>query len=272
MDVGFRDLGFRDLGFRGEVAALYQAYRRGYPPPVVDAIVGAFGLDRGDIAVDVGCGTGQLTRPLAARLRAVIGLDPEPDMLTVARRVAAAEGVANVAWTIGGDADLPAVAAAVGPGTVGVVTAAFALHWMSPGPLFAETMRLVRPGGGFAVVTNGRPLWLQDSAWSVALRDFMQGWLGQPVVHGCGSDEDAQQRYRSGLADAGFEVTTATVAYDADMDFDHLLGGVLSTFSVARLPTPGDRERLADGMREAVGAGPFTEHVDVRLIFGRRTG
>ena len=38
--------------------------------------------------VDVGCGTGQLTLPMAARLRAVIGVDPERIGLVVTVNVA----------------------------------------------------------------------------------------------------------------------------------------------------------------------------------------
>lgn len=48
--------------------------------------------------VDLGCGTGLLTRELAVRGRRVIGVDPSPAMLAVARRHAGAE---RVAWIEG---------------------------------------------------------------------------------------------------------------------------------------------------------------------------
>ena len=119
-----------DLGFRGEIADLYHSYRRGYPPAVLGAVVGGFGLGSDDVVVDLGCGTGQLTLPMAARVRAVVGVDPEADMLNRARRAAAEQGVANVSWLIGADADLPALRALLGPRTVGAVTIGQALHWM----------------------------------------------------------------------------------------------------------------------------------------------
>ena len=74
--------------FSGETATYYARYRRGYPPAAVDAIAEAFGLGADDLVVDLGCGTGQLSLPLAARVRAVVGVDPEPDMLMLARRTA----------------------------------------------------------------------------------------------------------------------------------------------------------------------------------------
>lgn len=70
------------------MASYYAKYRRGYPPAAVDAIAEAFTLTVDDLVVDLGCGTGQLTVPLAARVGAVVGMDPEPDMLMLARRTA----------------------------------------------------------------------------------------------------------------------------------------------------------------------------------------
>lgn len=47
----------------------------------------------------------------------------------------------------------------------------------------AALMRAPRP------VTNGTPLWLQDSAWSQALRGFLQRWLDTTLTSACGADE-----------------------------------------------------------------------------------
>jgi ubiquinone/menaquinone biosynthesis C-methylase UbiE len=166
-----------DRGFGGEVADFYHQYRRGYPPAVIDTLAGTFGLTGDDIVIDLGCGTGQLTLPIAARVRAVAGVDPEPDMLARAGRAAAEHGITNVAWLLGADTDMPALAALLGDQRAGAVTIGQALHWMNYRELFPALLPLLRPGGGAAVITNGTPLWLQDSAWSRALRGFWNsGW------------------------------------------------------------------------------------------------
>jgi hypothetical protein len=136
--------------------------------------------------------------------------------------------------------------------------------------LFTAVASLVRPGGGFAVVTNGKPLWLLDVPWSHALREFLERRQGRSLSAGCGTDDVAQQRYRDNLAAAGFEVSDACVAYSDDLDLDHLVGGMLSAFSIRTLPPPDERRRFSDGISEALGDGPFTEDVRVGLIFGRR--
>jgi ubiquinone/menaquinone biosynthesis C-methylase UbiE len=189
-----------DLGFGGEVAEFYHRYRHGYPEPVIDILVDAFGLNAQDLVVDLGCGTGQLTLPVARRVLAVSGMDPEPDMLRRARQAARDAGVSNVSWMLGTDTDLPALAGLLGERPVAAVTIGQALHWMRHEELFLAAGPLLRPGGGIAVVTNGTPLWLQQSAWSRGLREFLEGWLGTRLSASCGTDEQSQHRYQQALA------------------------------------------------------------------------
>jgi SAM-dependent methyltransferase len=256
------------LGFGGEVARLYARYGRGYPPAVIDAIVDTFGLSRNDTVIDLGCGTGQLTVPLAARVLSVVGVDPEPDMLWLAR---GHDGdTPNVKWVLGSDDQLPAIAASLGNRPIGAITVATALHWMDDPTVFQTAHKLVRPGGGVAVVTNGKPLWHLDIEWSRALHGFLEGWTGRPATMGCGTDDESQRRYRDHLAAAGLRVSATRVAYDDTVDFDHLVGGVLSACPAQMLPRGEERQRFRDGLRGAVGNGPFPETVDVGLLFGVR--
>jgi SAM-dependent methyltransferase len=259
-----------DLGFRGEIADLYHRYRHGYRPAVLDAITGIFGLTHDDLAVDVGCGTGQLTLPMAARVRAVIGVDPERDMLQRAREAARDAGVANVTWMLGADIDLPTIRALLGDGSVGVVTVGQALHWMDYRTLFANVAPLLRPGGGIAVVTNGTPLWLHDTDWSRALRQFLEQWLNTEIKSSCGTDDQSQTRYREALAAAGYEVHSAAVDYDVELTLDELVGGLYSALGVDRLPPPSERPAVAEQVRRIIAPRNLvTEHVRVAILAGR---
>jgi ubiquinone/menaquinone biosynthesis C-methylase UbiE len=91
---------------------------------VVDSLVAALELGNDDVVADLGCGTGQLTLPLAERVRAVVGMDPEPDMLARARSIAAEREVTNVGWLLGTDVDLPVLRTLLGDGGLGGVTIA----------------------------------------------------------------------------------------------------------------------------------------------------
>ncbi|PWW54850.1 methyltransferase domain-containing protein [Actinokineospora spheciospongiae] len=72
-------------GSSGDVVDFHHRYRRGYSPSLVEAVCVEFDLTDRDSAVDLGCGTGQLTRPLTRRLRVVLGVDPEPDVVVAVR-------------------------------------------------------------------------------------------------------------------------------------------------------------------------------------------
>src|SRR5262249_2950887 len=136
-------LGMMGLGFGGEVAESYARYRRGYPSVVLDAVVAAFGLTSPDVVVDLGCGTGQLTLPLARRVGVVVGVDPEPDMLRVGRRAAAA----SCRTSAGCSARTPTSPRwpRCSVRSVAAVTIGTALHWMRPAELFA-TLDFARMG------------------------------------------------------------------------------------------------------------------------------
>lgn len=258
------------LGFRGEVVDFYHRYRRGYPPAVVDALVAAFPLAGDDIVVDVGCGTGQLALPVAARVRAVVGMDPEPDMLARARSAAAELNTGNVTWALGADTDLPALGALLGDGRLGAVTVGQALHWMDHDDLFRAVVPLVRPGGGVAVVTNGTPLWLQDNAWSGALREYLERWSGRTLTRTCGTDDASQQRYRDGMTAAGLDVHATSVDHTDELSVEQIVGGVYSALPLDQLPAPDQRRHFAEQLRRAVEPHlPFTEHVHVAMLIGR---
>ncbi len=258
----------RDFG--GDAAGYYHRFRHGYPSAVVDALADAFNLTGQDVTVDLGCGTGQLTLPLARRVRAVIGVDTEPDMLEHARQAARDADVPNVTWMLGSDTDIPALRQLLGDGSVGAVTIAQALHWMNSEDLFRAVKPLARPGGGIAVITNGTPLWLQETDWSQALRDFLEHWLGTTLTYACGTDEQSQRRYREGLAAAGFDVFTTAVDYVASLDLEQLVGGVYSAMG-SRIPAASERPAFANQIRAAVDShDQFSERVHVALVVGTR--
>jgi SAM-dependent methyltransferase len=258
------------LGFGGEVAEYYARYRRGYPPAVFDAMQHAFALDGDDVVLDLGCGTGQLTLPLAERVASVVGMDPEPDMLRLAREAAAARGVRNVTWVLGADTDLPAAGALLNRRGLGATVVGQALHWMDHDELFRVLASLTRVGGGVAVVANGGPAWLHDNDWSRALRSFLEDHLGQRLTATCGTGTADRERYARALEAAGFEgVREIEVGYREETGFDRLLGGVYSAMPVDALPPAADRPAFATRLREALPPAPYVEDVRVSILVAR---
>jgi trans-aconitate methyltransferase len=249
------------LGFSGDVVDFYQRYRRGYPAETIASIVETLRLTQDDVVVDLGCGTGMLTTPFAGRVRAVVGVDPEPDMLARAREESTAT---NVTWMVGADTDMPSIHRLLGP--IGAVTIGRALHWMDHEALFQTLRPMTR---GIAVVTHGTPMWLQETPWSRALREFLEEWMATKLVFTCGTDDASQQGYREALRRAGFETADAEVTYIDELDLDGVVGSVYSVLPEDRLPAPDDRPAFAEQLGRAIEPhGPFVESVKVTTLFG----
>jgi len=112
----------------------------------VDWVTAEAAVGAGDPVADVGCGTGILTRMLAARGLRVVGIDPSADMLAQAR--AAGEGVEYRRGE--------AAVTGLPDGSVTLVTVAQAFHWFDLDTALAEFHRVLRTGGHVAAIWNIR--------------------------------------------------------------------------------------------------------------------
>lgn len=65
-----------DSGLFAGTAWHYARYRPGYPQAFVDDLVTGLSLDGTRRLLDLGCGTGQLTIPLAPHVAEAVGMDP----------------------------------------------------------------------------------------------------------------------------------------------------------------------------------------------------
>lgn len=258
-------------GFSGEVVGFYAKYRRGYDPAVTDWLADAFRLDSRGIALDLGCGTGQLTIPLAARSHAVIGMDPEPDMLARAKDTAATHGCTNITWLLGSDGDLPAIIGLLGERALAAITLANSVHLTDHERLFRQALSLLRPGGGVAVLANGRPLWQQHSPASDAMRACLEQWFAVKLTSGCGTDPESREQYAAALRAAGYADVrdTVLVDYEDELDVEHVIGNLYSAIPASRFPSPDLRPAFEECIRQALTDRSFTERVRVAALTGR---
>lgn len=255
-------------GFRGATACSYATHRRDVPPALVDGVVGAVGLSEMDLVLDLGCGTGQLAIPLSRHVRAVLALDPEPDMLAGVHARVAAAGIENVVCVLAGDGDLAVVGDCVGSLTV--VGVANALHWMDADQVFLRSRELLRVGGGLVVISQGPPMWLQDSDWSRELRAFLEDWTGKSVGGSCGTDRATLEQRVDVLSGLGYErVEIIEHRYEVGVDVGYIAGHLRSAMSESALPPDRRGEfdaRLRNALQPHLDTGPLTEHIDATAV------
>ena len=128
-------------GSFGEAASHYERYRPGPPAAAVDWILPT----KVGTVVDLGAGTGALTRLLIGRAEEVIAIEPDDRMRSVLT------------------AQVPGVRALMGRGesmpipdrSADAVLASSSWHWMDPVPTLHEVGRILVPGGILGALWSG---------------------------------------------------------------------------------------------------------------------
>src|SRR5689334_11530753 len=138
----------------GSIAAEYDRLRPSPPDEAVDWL-----LTPGcAVAVDLGAGTGKLSRALASRVPRVVAVEPDERMRAVLRdRSPGVEAVAGRGEAI----PLP-------DDSADAVLVSSAWHWMDPELTVPEITRVLRDGGRFGVLWTSRD---RDAGW---LRDLSE--------------------------------------------------------------------------------------------------
>jgi len=220
-----------------EVAEAYERGRPSYPDDAVRWLVGEQSCD----VVDLGAGTGKLTRRLVAQGHRVVAVEPLDEMR--AELEAAVPGVQAVA---GSAETIPLEDA-----SADVVTSAQAFHWFDHDAALPEIARVLRPDGRIALVWNSRD---DGDPWMARLSAII-------------GNETVEESYVVPILDASGlfgPVETARFSFAETRDRAGLLDLVLSRSYLAKL-TPVERQPVLD----AVGAlyDETADAVGVRLAY-----
>jgi SAM-dependent methyltransferase len=146
------------------ISADYAAYRPHYPEGLFTTLAGA--VARHELVWDCATGTGQAATELARWFDRVVASDASAAQVRKADRH---EGIAYLA--------APAEHVPLRSAVADLVTVAQALHWIELDPFYAETRRVLVPGGLLAVWTYGRHR-VDGGAIDVQVDDFYQNIVG----------------------------------------------------------------------------------------------
>ena len=128
-----------------EVAAEYDRNRPMYPDELVDQACRVAGIGDGDRVLEIGCGTGQLTRSLLARGLHVTVLEPGRNLIALARRNLEGTGAVEFLNARFEDASCP-------HDHFRAVFSAAAMHWVDPKVGWRKIADVLVPGGTLALI------------------------------------------------------------------------------------------------------------------------
>lgn len=170
-----------DVAARGFAAAgeVYERGRPDYPPAAVAALVHRLGIAAGVRVMDLGAGTGKLTRRLLGTGVQLLAVEPVADMRTACARALPGTPV------LGGAAE----ALPLRDGAVDVVVVGTAFHWFDGPAALRELHRVLRPGGALGLAWLARD---ESVEWVAQLTRLVDEFKrGDPPRYAGGTWRDA---------------------------------------------------------------------------------
>ena len=252
-----------------QVAQLYDRARPGYPAALFDDVVGLSGLPPGGRVLEIGCGTGQATMPMARRGYRMVCVELGANLAAVARSKLAAYSQVEV--VVGNFETWP-----VEPGTFDLVMSATAFHWIDPATRYQKVARALRPGGGIALFWNHHVKSANDAGFFDAVQavyeraapEKAKKW--EPLI----SAEELGTPELPAIEQSGSFGPVAVRTYRWDLSYDAAgYIDVLDTYSDHRDQPAQERERLFRGIAEFIDTeygGRITKGYQTILYVARR--
>src|SRR6476659_699593 len=266
-------------------AQIYADYRPRYPQTLIDGLRHRTVGDHGELFIDWGCGTGELTLRLSPYFDRVIAVDTGADRIALGQEKARREGLGNVEWHVDKAENVEA-----GVESCDLITSASAFHWMDRELLSARAFSWLKPGGAFALVGGaGTDVWSGAAEWQRVAVECMKKYLRQPsaeppepkkkpVARGSASKDEAEPPKKKWHADfltaAGFQVGSFQYPTEFSWPIDEVAGYMYSI--TGGLPWKlGDRraafERdFRDALARINPSGFVDETIDFFLLIGRK--
>jgi SAM-dependent methyltransferase len=225
----------------GNAAREYELGRPRWPAELIDRVAEELELDAGSTVLDLGAGTGKLTRDLVPRLGRVLAVEPDAGMRAVL------EEVVPGAEALEGSAE----AIPVADDSVDAVFTAEAFHWFASDEAVAEIARVLRRGGGFVIFWN-----IDSGDTEPPLPDGVERVLDEAFARGGapGLPKVLSGEWRRPLERSAFgPLQEAELERYVSRKGERWLANTLSVSSIAAQPE-AERAAVAEQLRELVPA------------------
>jgi SAM-dependent methyltransferase len=244
-----------------EIADLYDRYRPSYPERLVDDVVAFSGIHPDGRILEIGCGTGQLTRLFARRGFSIRCVELGANLARLAERNCAEFG--RVRIEVSSFEEWPAPAA-----EFDLVVAAQSFHHVDPAIGFAKSARALKSRAALALVT------------SVPQRDTSDAHAAVQEVykrHAPSLAEGAAAGRAAALEDqidaTGLFDSAVVTRYQWSRTYDaQAYAGLMETQSDNRLLPAEQRAALLEGIGDVIVAfgGAITVEYVTRLCLAKK--
>ncbi len=233
-----------------KIAQLYDRARPRYPAGLFDDIIAYAGLTAAARILEIGCGTGQATLPLAQRGYAIDCIELGAELAKAAQVNLAPFPKAQVL-----QADFDRVALA--PARYDLVLSATAFHWLDPATRFDRVHRLLKAGGALALCWH-RPVVTDTSRAFVDASQRVYRAVAPELTRRCRkppSPDAAATEYARLIPASGlFDQLAIRKHYQASKYSAAAYIELLDTFSDHRALAPDKRRQLFEAIENLIQA------------------
>ena len=242
-------------------APFYVDYRPPYPDALLAGLVGHPSITGNGRLLDIACGPGRLTLPLAASFREVLAIDLEPEMIDAAKNEAARRHVDNVNWRVGFAEDMEATGDAFELITIGE-----AFHRLDQDRVASLALRCLEPGcrlatlGCYTILSAREP-------WQKIVTELVMRWT-RPLGNNApgGRPANGPENYERVMRRMGFvDVGTHSLTEPLEWTIPSILGYLYSTSVCSKAVLGGNAGAFESELTAALKAhhsgGRFMENL-----------
>ena len=215
-------------------------------------MINMLNVEKGATVLDLGCGTGYLTKVLSERVGLegkVVAVDPDEERLKIAREKYSAS---NIEYIQADDKTFP-------PGEYDLIFSNIVIHWISDKEaIIKQAYRNLRPGGCFAFTTAHGHLPIPEIGKvlfnPLVGPDFLEWMVNEKMTFWNASE------YVSAATDAGFTQMSMTLISDYPKwnNLDDYIDSMYGWFQGEFDPMKFDQETLQK-IKKMYGNGPVTQ-------------
>lgn len=201
----------------------YLKYRPGYPYEIIDHLIKMKILNSTQNIVDMGCGTGLLSKIFLKNGNTIVGIEPNSEM-----RDAALQCLKNYVPDFFSCLNGSAESSGLLINSVDHIICGESFHWFQLHPTIREFKRILRPQGYLIIVSN----------WEYEQLGFTNSYpkIIQKYLSNANSPPQSSINWNKVYLNGEFQVERFWL--NKLMSFDELLG---YTLSLSRIPLPGEQ-------------------------------
>ena len=262
MPVEFLKPDYPRDAFEG-TAEYYSRFRVPYPTILFDDLIKSVTISKESVLVDLACGPGRVTFPLAKYFDKVIAADIDSGMVDEGKRNAVDNNIRNIDWINSKAEELN-----IEQNSVDLITIGDAFDRLDQSIIFDLANNWLKPGGSLAVI-GMYSIWRGNESWHILTTEIVDKWVTYQSVKG------NFENYPVLFGDKGFtDVRNESFEFIHSTSIDSILGYLYSTSRCSKKKLGNNAERFEKEIREELGklneTGLFNENIKCGFTLGKK--